>query len=241
MPFREPIHTNLIQILERIKNEMQQAGVETSYYMLDDYKGYTAVTGNKSDTVYCIECHLTGNTYAIAQIFWEDFPNLILVSLVALEDSGEPVKNEATFTKNVDAKFSQIFLPLMYRAFNTLDPKDQLRSVVIQRYTHVRLLLEDFFPAIFYTFKLMVGASLTGQLATIAGGSNDILIRIIARMFKPFSKWANIHLISEQKQTSAISIAVQNRTNPMAAPFEITSSTALDECLLIAKQYVSNR
>lgn len=239
------INNDITRTIEKIKNHLLHCGLQTECYSIENYSGYSSITGNSTDTVYCIESCMGQSprdpnlrVYAIAQIFWDKYPNLALVGTICLDSNGQP-SGEAQYSQEVDKNFSEVFLPLVYRGFNSLDPTGGLSGQVVQRYTDTRVMLEDFIPAIFYTLRLLLARGLTGQLATIAGDFNDSLTRMIAGMIGPFVKGNDIHLYPTTSIKSEILIPTRNRSNP-ASPYTLESSTALDKAFTIALQYLKS-
>lgn len=238
------LHNDLIEILDRITKELNESNVPTEWYTIENYKGYSQVTGNADDTVYCIESNIGLNpkdpsltTYAIAQVFWDKHPNLVLSGTISADVNGQPI-GDALYSTEIDKNFSEIFLPVIYRGFNSLDPTGQFNGQVVQRYTDTKVLLQDFIPAMLFTMRLMVCCGLTGQLATIAGDFNDFLTRIIAGIIGPFVKGEDIFLYPSTWKKSAILVPTRNRSDPKT-PFTMESSTALDKCFSQAMKYLT--
>lgn len=228
----------IIDTLETTKTELITAGLETDWYSLN----------HQSKTFYTIESKLGASRshpmysiYAIGQIFDLDYPNLVLVAVVVMDEkTGEPCRFEVEFTKEIDTNLSSIFLPIIYRAFNTLDPTGRNRGQVVQRYANARVLPEDFLNAARLTFKLLPYAKSVGQCGTIAYDFTDFLTRIIAGLITPLARRYNIHLFTPTKQISSQVILLRNRAAPDAKPYLLQNTTALDAALTVAYTLLKN-
>ena len=237
----------ILDVMKQCQNFLTQKGLSVQIFVNHDVSGYGTITKNQTDTVYSLYIEMgpginsTHKTVGLGQIFDENQPNLTMITMIDVDENGKVTDQPVLFNVHNDYIWSTCILPIMYTAFNVLDPERRFRGQVIQRYTGTRIVWRDFVPAIFYTLRLLIGRGMTGQCATIACDFDDPLTHIVANILKPISNnpKSKVTILSATKGLSPIKISVPNPHSPNAALQTIESTTALDTCFLIAQKYLN--
>jgi hypothetical protein len=238
------VHTQTQPFLD-LANRLNTQGIVSECYTIPAYEHYGSLTDNRPADVNCLEAYLGPSpshpgysSYAIVQTFLPRYPSIALTLLKELRDTDKaPHPEPSKFSIEVDKKFSTIFLPTVYSAFNSLDPSGQNRSLLVQSYLS-ELTLSDFLQASGYTWKLLLRFKRDGQLAMIAVDYFDPLSTCIARVMGVTQKLfgGDIHLISRTPTSSDLKIPIRN---PNGGYHLITdNSTALDKGFEIAISYL---
>lgn len=229
--------------LSQLCDRLQASGLPATAYTLADCDGYAALDA-AATVVHCVEALLGPSpgcpgysTYALAQLPFPAYPNLALTCLVSLRDGDrQPNPAPAKFSVAIDSKFSTLFLPAAFSAFNALDPSGQQRSLLVGSYSS-EMLASDFWHASIYSYKVLQRFKRDGQLALIAVDYHDPYSRAIARVMKYFRRVIpDLHLLVQTPTPSALRIPV--RAADGQHRFLIASSTALEEGFRIAFQYL---
>jgi hypothetical protein len=216
----------------------------TRSYIIHNYDGYFAFTG-ASTTVYCIESRLGASisragysTYAFAQCFSPDYPSLVLTFVADLQDSDRQPCLPAHIDRRIDTPLSTIFLPVLFKAFNDLDPTGQGRGLIVQSY-YSSMSLGDLVHGSLYTLQLIARFKRDGQLAIIAVDFADPILLAMSSIIRVGS-WllgGDIYLYPRTATTSTIKMPVQDLQGEI---FSIHgSSTALDAGLMLASRIFS--
>jgi hypothetical protein len=233
------------QVVEQLKLRFGTMGLSAEWYVIPDFEGFAPVVGGQPIDVHCVEVYLGPSptrpgygSYAVVQTFLPDYPSLGITFLTELRDSDRlPSTEPAKFSIEVDKKFSTIFLPVLFTAFNELDPTGQQRGVLVQSYNS-ELTLGDFVQASAYSGKLVSRYKQDGQLALIAVDYYDPLSTLIANVMKLTTRLfgGDVHLITRTKQSSDIKIPIRNTQG--RHHFIGNHSTALDEGIALARRYL---
>jgi len=175
-------------------------------------------------------------SYAVAQTFDPNYPNMALVMVIArrISDGALAPMSRVVYSPKLDNAFSYTVLPILHAAFNCVDPTANHRSLLVQSY-NARLTWSDLIPATVATFRLMRRFKQDGQLAQIAVDFDDPLIRAVATMTGAFSRW-DICNIPRARQRSAIGIPLRGPHGTLCEIRE--SSTALDRGISLAREYL---
>lgn len=240
--------TTIPQIFDELKTKVAQAKLSADWYVLPQYDGFAALTGETAADVYCIEMdigqvpqHPDWHVYGLAQLFSRRYPNLCLTTLAVLDQkTGAPQDHPVVFGLVNDWTFSTVMMPLLQRAFNVLDPQGRGRSQLVERYSNSKLPLVNFIPTTFYSFKLVLLRPRSGQYATIAADYDDPLINVVARMITPLSRWTSMHIFPAETGNSPLLIPTRNRLDPQSAPYVLHSSPALDRAFAAALHYLDS-
>jgi hypothetical protein len=230
---------------DRLAFRLSNLGLPTQWYIISDYKHLRAITGNETTEVSILEACLGPSAnkqgysaYAVVLTFHPTFSNLALTLLVDLHDTErQPSADSARFSIGVDKKYSTIFLPAVYSAFNDLDPAGRNRSLLVQSYNS-EMTLSDFLQASIYTSRLLLRYKHDGQLALIAVDYYDPLSAFIASMmqFTQHIFGGDVHLISRTQTLSSLKIPIRKPDG--GYHFIENSSTALDEGFAVAFAYL---
>jgi hypothetical protein len=228
----------------RLSRQLEDQGVSSEYYCIPAYEYYSLLTDNRPVDIHCLEAYLGPSpgkpgysSYAVVQTFLPQHPAIALTLLTELRDADKQPSAEASkFNIEIDKKFSMIFLPTVYSAFNELDPTGQNRSLLVQSYLS-EMTVSDFVQASVYTWKLLMRFKQDGQLALVAVDYYDPLSTFIARVMQLGQRLfgGDIHLISRTKFSSTLKIPIRN---PNGGYYVIAdNSTALDAGFRIAISY----
>lgn len=238
-------------VLARLVERMQTLGLTAEAYTLERCDGYAALSAGHGPAgepgnaaVHCVEVLLgaspgkTGySTYAMAQLPFLRYPNLALTCLVSLRDRDrQPDPAPARFSVAIDSKFSTLFLPAAFSAFNTLDPTGRRRSLLVGSYSS-QMLATDFVHASLYSYKLLRRYKRDGQLALIAVDYHDPYSRLIARALQHFQGVVpDLHLRVRTATPSALRIPVRAADGGYHCLAH--SSTALEDGFAVAFGYL---
>lgn len=238
------ITPQLEAILDNTSAELRRGGIEVAWACWLDNGGYSTLTGQAENTVYSLQAELGADpvdsrytVYAIAQVIPAWHMNAALVFLASMDDAGQLAEHDVRFNRQVDKRLSTVFLPVLYRALNTLDNAGGLRSQIIQSYAGTRMTFADFFPAMRYSWRLIIGGQLTGQQATIAVDFADLLTRILAWSVSPLGKSSNIHLLAMTDSPSQVRVPLRGVDGTAHIAY-LRHSSALDEGLALVDAYL---
>lgn len=238
-------------VIARLVERMQTLGLPAEAYVLAGCDGYAALSaghrpaGEPGDAaVHCVEVLLGASpgkpgysTYAMAQLPFFRYPNLALTCLVSLRDRDrQPDPAPARFSVAIDSKFSTLFLPAAFSAFNALDPTGRSRSLIVGSYS-AQLLATDFVHASLYSYKLLRRYKRDGQLALIAVDYHDPYSRLIARALQYCQGFLpELHLLVRTATASALRIPVRAAGGGYHSLAH--SSTALEDGFKVAFGYL---
>lgn len=232
------------RILEQTANQLRASGLSAEHYCIPSFSGYSPVMQVPQTDVYCLEARLGPtyqragySSYAAAQIFDPEYPSMALILMISRQDEDNSLDSvQPVYTPGLDKAFSDVFLPLMHTAFNSLDPTGGNKGQLVQAY-NARMTLSDFPQATVLSVKIISRFKKDGQLASIAVDFEDPFQTAIAKLLKPMRFIRDLHHIPRTAQRSAIQIPFKSSTD---TPYLITdSSTALDQGFAIAKRYLN--
>jgi hypothetical protein len=232
-------------LFEQAVQRLQQLGLSATWYVIDHFTGFASITNRPAVTVSCLEVCLGPShakpdydAYAVAQTFHPDYPNMALIFLIERHrETGTLNPDPATFSVEIDRKYSRIFLPLMHTAFNQGDPSGQGRGLLVQSY-HSQMTLGDLVQASTYSWRLLLRFKRDGQLAQIAVDYYDPYSTFVANLIRPLMGLVggDVHFIRRTEQNSVIQMPVQN---PAGGYFLVgDNSTALDQGIRLAMTYL---
>jgi hypothetical protein len=233
----------LHKTFELVAAEFERAGLTTSWYTIPSSIGYERLTHELLEKIYCLEVQLGASevdgyiTYAVAQLFSASYPTMVVTFLVERRVSDRMLASHLPiFTARNDKVFSGIFLPIIYKAFNHLDPSGGQRGVLVQLY-HGKMSLSDLLQGLVYTIKLILRFKKEGQLAIVAVDFNDPFIRWIARVSDAIFAFmsSNVHQIPSTAELSSVEIPILDGSGNYKT---LRFSTALDQGIALAASYL---
>lgn len=231
-------------VFERLATRFNGLGLTSKWYTVPAFDGFASLGLKHPTDVYCLEAYLGPSptrkgysSYAVVQTFLSDYPSLGLTFLAELRDTDrQPSTEPAKFSIEVDKKFSTIFLPVLFTAFNELDPTGQQRGVLVQSYNS-EMTISDFIQASAYSGQIVSRYKQDGQLALIAVDYYDPLSTLIANVMKLTTRLfgGDVHLITRSKQRSSIKLPIANTEGGFH--LIANNSTALDQGIALARAY----
>lgn len=235
----------IVETFRQVSESLTASGLSTRDYMIPDFTGYSSVTGTETTDVYCLESLLgpTHNhpgylSYAVAQVFHPQYPNMALVLMISRNDQDGTLDSiQPAYNPRLDKPFSRVFLRLMQTAFNSLDVTGQGKGVLVQSY-NARVTLSDVPHATIASIQILLRLKKSGQLASIAVDFDDSFMILVDKLLLPLSIIGDIHSVPRSPQISSVQIPVKDRDENVLTINN--SSTALDKGFEIAIKYLEN-
>jgi hypothetical protein len=231
--------------VERLVSRLSALGLPAQSYTIPAYTGYSKLTDDKATEVRCVEAYLGAaqgkpgyDAYGVVQTFLPEYPNLALVLLIDRRQSDGALSPDfPTFSIEVDRKFSLGFLPIVYTAFNDLDPTGKNCGLLVQSYQS-QVGLADLIQAGMYSWKLLLNFKKSGQLAQIAVDFHDPYTSALAALLLPIMSAlvGDIHFIRRTETISSLKIPLRGPADSWS--YIDNSSTALDQGFEIARSYL---
>lgn len=231
--------------LTQLVQRLGESGLRAEWYTIADSLAFGPLQGNQPTDVHCVEVCLGPSpgapgysTYAIAQLPLPAYPNLAFTDLISLQDADRrPSADPARFSIAIDEKFSTLFLPAVFSAFNQLDPTGAQRSLLVQSYSSA-MSPSDLLHASRHSYHLLRRFKKDGLLAIIAVDYHDPYSRAIARLIK-YVRFliTDVHLIPQTSHPSALRIPVRGLGD--TCHLMTGRSSALDEGFAIARDYLN--
>lgn len=232
-------------IFQKASDKMSQLGLQSRWYTIPDFDGFSSIDTQPATTVYTLETHIGPSqvpgyeTYAVAQTFSEAYPSLSLVFLVERDADGVIGTHQPVFNIKNEDNWAGTFLPAMNRAFNPLDRAEGREAGVMVQLYHASMTLGDILQASQYTFKLTSSFKKDGQLAQIAVDFDDPIMTVIGKLSQPLASLiagGDLYQFPKTETPSQIRIPVEDGKGG----YHIIdhSSTALDEGIKTAMTYL---
>lgn len=224
---------------------LQGAGLDSRWYSLPATDAYSPITGGTAAPVYVVESrlgesHVPGyDTYATAQVFWPEYPSLVLLMIIDRHrEDGSIGQHAPELNLPKDRLYTRTFLLTMHTAFNALSPHN--KGVLVQIY-QASISLGDLIQASVMTFQVLWRFKKDGQLASISVDFEDPLIRFIARISDPVAKAiiGDVHQFPRRETPSQLRIPFDDGQG--STYLYERSSTALDEGLRLAQSYLDRQ
>lgn len=229
-------------VFTRAAQKLTELGMPAEYYTIPAFPGYKSIMDTPTTDVHTIEAYLgiahkkpDYEAYAVAQTFHPKYPSMAIVMMVERHKvTKEPIR-VPTFNAPLDYKFSALFLPLMYTAFNPLDPTGQEYGQLVQPYNS-NMTKDDLLNTPHH-INLVRSFKKNHQLANIAVDYGDPLMTIVANILAPvLGSVGDIRWIPRNKQKSLLEIPIRK---PGGGYFLLgDNSTALDAGFRVAYEYL---